>query len=130
MNTCFLQLIDYFFVAFHTALILFNLTGWIWRRARLWNLVSLLLTGASWLLLGIFYGLGYCPLTDWHFNVLRKLGETRLPLSYIKYLAERLSGLSPSAQLVDAMTLAGYLVALALSVYFNFFVRRGQKTTG
>ncbi len=122
MNNFYWHILDYLFVVFHTALILFNLTGWIWRGTRLWHLASLLLTGASWLLLGMFYGLGYCPLTDWHFNVLRKLGESGLPLSYIQYLIERLSGFSISAQLANRVTLLVYLLALALSVYFIFFV--------
>ncbi len=115
------QLIDYLFVVGHTALILFNLTGWIWKTTRRWNLVTLLFTGGSWLLLGLFYGLGYCPLTDWHFNVLHHLGESGLPASYIQYLVERLSGLIISVKLADTLTLTGYLAALAISVYSNFF---------
>ena len=114
------QLIDYLFVVGHTGLILFNLTGWIWKPTRPWNLVSLLLTGGSWLLLGLFFGLGYCPLTDWHFNVLHHLGENNLPSSYVQYLIERLSGLSVSGKLADTLTLTSYLTALALSGYANF----------
>lgn len=124
MNMVYWQIFDYIFVIVHTVLILFNLTGWIWRSTRRLHLVSLLLTGGSWLLLGLFYGLGYCPLTDWHFSVLVHLGESDLPYSYIQYLLERLTGYNFSAQLIDNATLIGYLVALALSVYFNFFFNR------
>ena len=64
-----LHLADIFFVVFHTALILFNMAGWIWKKTRLANLITLLLTGSSWLVLGLIVGsLGYCPLTDWHFT--------------------------------------------------------------
>jgi uncharacterized membrane protein YeiH len=53
--------LDYFFIAFHSALIIFNLFAWIPRFTRRWNLISLGLTAFSWLGLGLFYGIGYCP---------------------------------------------------------------------
>ena len=31
--------------------------------------------------LGAVYGWGYCPCTDWHWDVKRRLGETGLPRS-------------------------------------------------
>lgn len=123
------HLLDIFFIVFHTSLVLFNLFGWIWRKTRRLNLVTLLLTGASWFILGIFYGIGYCPLTDWHFRILEKLGETNLPNSYMSYLAERLTGIHFNPDLVDALTLAGFILALVLSVVCNArdFVRKKKK---
>ena len=114
------HILDIFFVVFHTSLIFFNLFGWIWRRTRILNLIALLLTGASWLILGIIVGtLGYCPLTDWHFSILNKLGETGLPDSYIKYLADRLTGLDFNPSLVDHATLYAFLTALGVSIFLN-----------
>jgi len=56
------RFLDIFFVIFHTSLITFNLFGWIWKKTRLANLITLGLTGASWLFLGLIVGvLGYCP---------------------------------------------------------------------
>lgn len=121
------KFLDIFFVIFHTTLILFNLLGWIWKKTRFANFITLVLTAASWFILGIFYGIGYCPLTDWHFNILRKLGEQGLPGSYIKYLVDRLTGLDFNAQLVDFATVAGLFVALALSIYTNFFLSQNKK---
>jgi len=111
--------LDYFFIVFHTLLILFNIFGWIWKKTRKFNLVLLLLTGLSWTVLGIFYGFGYCPLTEWHFNVLRKLGESNLPNSYIKYLVDRISGWDISANTVDLSTLIVFLAALSISFAIN-----------
>ena len=116
----FYSFLDYFFIVFHTLLILFNVFGWIWKRTRKLNLILLLLTGLSWTLLGFFYGFGYCPLTDWHFKVLRKLGEYNLPNSYIKYLMDRLLTVDVSASTVDTVTLIVFLAALAVSLFFNF----------
>ena len=114
------SIIDIFFVIFHTALIIFNVFGWIWEKTRLANLITLSLTGGSWFILGIFYGWGYCPLTDWHFNVLEKLGRKNLPLSYIEYLAERLSGAGFDGDTVNMITLIGFFIALIISGILNF----------
>jgi hypothetical protein len=118
-----LKSLDIFFVIFHSTLILFNLFGWIFKKTRRLNLVILMLTGLSWFVLGIFYGIGYCPLTDWHFQVLEKLGKPSWSNSYIEYLIERLFDVDISGQLVDKITLIAYIVALLISLLVNFFVR-------
>jgi hypothetical protein len=124
------RILDIFFMIFHISLILFNLSGWIWKRTRILNLVLLVLTGASWLVLGLLVGtLGYCPLTDWHFRVLEKLGETGLPDSYIKYLADRLTGMDFNASMIDKLTLYVFLTVLVLSVSLNirdFHIKRNK----
>jgi len=114
------RVLDIFFVLFHTFLIFFNLFGWIWRKTRIFNLILLVLTGSSWLFLGLIVGsLGYCPLTDWHFTVLNRLGETDLPSSYVKYLADRLTGLDINPSLVDNVTLYSFLAAFIISIFLN-----------
>ena len=112
--------LDYFFLIFHTILIFFNLFAWIWKPLRKANLITLLITGASWFLLGIFYGIGYCPLTDWHWEVLQKLGVHNLPDSYVKYLIDRLTGLDVNATLVEHATSICFFTALLFSLFVNF----------
>jgi len=114
-----MRFLDIFFTVFHSGLVLFNLFGWILKKTRLWNLIVLGLTAGSWLFLGIFYGWGYCPLTDWHFQILRKLGYTDLPDSYLSFLFTRLTGLQIEQSLVDAVTLWGLIIALIISLYLN-----------
>jgi len=63
--------------------------------------------------------LGYCPLTDWHFAILERLGRTDLPDSYIKYLAGRLTGLDINDSLVDNITLYSFLAAFLISILLN-----------
>ena len=126
-----MKFLDLFFTIFHSCLVLFNLFGWIWKLTRRLNLICLLLTAGSWLILGIFYGLGYCPLTDWHFNILRKLGYTDLPDSYMSFLFTRLTGMQIDQSLVDAVTLWGLIIALVISLYLNlrhWFKAEGRKT--
>jgi hypothetical protein len=116
-----LQLGDIFFTVFHTLLILFNLFAWIWRPLRRWHFASITLTLGSWVILGIWYGWGYCPLTDWHWDILRALGKTDLPKSYITFIINRITGLDPDPALVDTMTLILALLALTISIKINFF---------
>lgn len=122
------QFLDMFFLVIHSALILFNLFGWIFKKARKLNLITLLLTGGSWYILGLFYGMGYCPLTDWHFEVLDQLGKAPGTYSYVSYLLKRLLGLNMTSDAANALTVVCYFVALLASVYMNFlrkyFVRK------
>lgn len=113
------ELLNIFFLFFHTAWMLFNLFGWIWERVRKWNLLSLLLTAFSWFGLGIWYGLGYCPCTHWHWLVRRELGYTNMPNSYIKFLIQELTGINISAGAVDWLTGVSFSLALILSVVLN-----------
>ena len=125
------RILDIFFVVFHTSIIFFNLFGWIWRKTRKFNLILLLITGSSWLFLGLIVGtLGYCPLTDWHFTILNKLGVSDLPSSYVKYLVDRLTGLDLNPSLVDNVTLYAFLAALVLSIFLNikdFRIKKASK---
>ncbi len=114
-----MKLLDIFFLIFHTILIFFNLFAWIFKKTRKLNFIILSLTGASWFILGIFYGIGYCPLTDWHFNILGKLGHVNLPDSYIKYIVDRLTGLNFNPGLVNNITLISFFTALAFSTLIN-----------
>ncbi|MFW6020215.1 MAG: DUF2784 family protein [Bacteroidales bacterium] len=119
MNDFLLHIIDGFFVVFHTGLTLFNVLGWIFRKTRRLNLITVSLTAASWYILGIFYGMGYCFLTDWHYRVLRELGWQDIPNSYFKFLIERFSDFSPPEELVDNVTVTVFFVVMAASVFVN-----------
>ena len=121
--------LDIFFYVFHTLLIFFNLFGWIWQKTRKINLFTLLITGLSWSLLGIWYGFGYCPCTDWHWQVRMKLGHHDMPVSYIKFLIKSLTGLDLNARLVDIFTLLFFILAICASIYMNFRDWKNKKNT-
>ena len=118
-----IQLLDYALFFLHVAVIGFNLFGWIPRCTRKYHLWVVALTLGSWLLLGLKYGLGYCFLTDLHWQVKRNLGETNLPHSFITYLFDSL-GISISGQLVDYVTVIPFVIAIVMSTYFNFFKKK------
>lgn len=114
-----LHVLDWGFLIFHSSLILFNCFGWIWKRTRLANLITLVLTGLSWTLLGIWYGLGYCPFTEWHWQVKYRLGQTDLPRSYLKWLADTPTGMDVSPYWTDVVAAVVFATALALSIGLN-----------
>lgn len=116
-----LEALDLLLTLSHLAVIGFNLFGWIWRSLRRAHLICIGLTAASWLLLGLWYGIGYCPLTDWQWQVKRKLGEPDLPASFIKYFSDKLSGHAIDPVLVDLLTAIFFILAAAFSIYVNFF---------
>ena len=89
---------------FHALFTLFNLTGWIWSSTRVWHRISITTTLFSWLILGYFYGWGYCFLTDWHYQILANRGLTDLPTSYITFMVERGTGWRPSDDIVILLT--------------------------
>lgn len=112
--------LDYLFVVLHTGFVLFNLTGWAWRRTRRLHLAAIVLTLLSWFGLGIFYGWGYCPCTDWHWQIKRALGEVDLPHTYIKYYADKLTGIDWDPFLVEAITFISAMISLILSFSLNW----------
>jgi len=119
--------LDKLFFVFHILLICFNLFGWIWKKTRLANLVLLSLTAFSWLILGIWYGIGYCPFTDWHWQVRHELGYYDMPYSYIKFLIDEITGLDAQAYFVDLATAVLFSLAILISVYVNFRDWRRNK---
>ncbi len=114
-----MEALNRFFFVFHSFMILFILFGWAWRRTRLANLVVILLTAFSWFILGIWYGYGYCPCTDWHWRVRAKLGIQDLPESYTKFLVDSFTGGDISQKVIDVFTLILLMAALILSIWFN-----------
>jgi hypothetical protein len=73
----------------------------------------------SWSILGIWYGFGYCPFTEWHWRVRIALGDTSLPASYIKFLVDSLTGLDVNARIVNIMAVLLLIIALAASILTN-----------
>lgn len=110
--------LNYFFFIFHTLIILFNTFGYIPKKTRKWNLVTLLLTCFSWFVLGIWYGWGFCFCTEWHWQVREHLGYYDRD-SYTHFLALKLTGINFSQHLVDIVTAATFFISLALSFYLN-----------
>lgn len=121
-----LHFLDVFYTILHLLFIGFNMFAWIWPKTRKAHLVTIMLTAASWFVLGIWFGWGYCPITDWQWQVKERLGETHLPASFIEYYGEKITGTSINTEAVNIITLATFLLMVILSVYVNF-LKRGHR---
>jgi hypothetical protein len=119
-----LRFLDIFFTIAHLGFTGFNLVGWMWKKTRKAHLVTLTLTLASWFILGVWHGWGYCFLTDWQWDVKERLGEKDLPNSFIKYFADRISGRDFDPAVVDRVTLACLVFAIVAAIYVNFLRKR------
>jgi len=114
------EFLNVFFFVFHTALILFILLGWLWTKTRKINLAVVILTAFSWFFLGIWYGFGYCPSTDWHWQVRMRLGYYDMPSSYLTFLIRSLFGWKVDKTLVDVFAVVFLLLAIFVSVVTNY----------
>ena len=115
-----LLFLDYLLYAAHLLLIGFNLLGWIWRKTLRWHLLCVLLTALSWFGLGIWYGFGYCFITDWQWDVKRQLGQSNLPDSFIDHFVNQVMGLSISSQLIDVLTGVMFGLVAIISIVLNW----------
>ena len=82
------------------------------------NNIVLLLTAISWFILGIWYGFGFCPSTERHWQVRMKLGlgHYDMPSSYTKFLIDFLTAQNVNAKLVDILALLFLFSALLVSI--------------
>tara|TARA_B100000029_G_C17176096_1_gene815135 strand:- start:163 stop:537 length:375 start_codon:yes stop_codon:yes gene_type:complete len=102
----------------HISFIGFCVFGWMFKKTRKANLIFLGATFISWFLLGMWKGIGYCIITDYHYQVKGFLGETNLPYSYIKYLWD---GVFPpiTPQAADILTIVVFFVCVFTSILLN-----------
>jgi len=119
-----LELLDVLFLWLHIVIILFNIFGWVWQKFRKIHLILALTTLFSWIILGLKYGLGYCFLTDWHWEVKYNLGEKNLPASFIKYFLDQYTPFHLSSNAVDLVTGISFTVAILISIYLNFIYKK------
>jgi len=115
--------LDIFFTALHLIVIFFNLLGWIHPKTQRAHLLLVALTLFSWVVLGFYYGFGYCFLTDWQFDVLYELGHRDLPHSFITFFFRHYLHWQVRDQLVIDVTLWTYVAVVVLSLYVNFIKR-------
>ncbi len=121
-----LEIADWSLAVFHLGLTGFNIVGWIFSSTRRVHFWSMLITLLAWVLIGLYVGrIGYCPLTDWHWDIKRELGQTDLPGSFIKYYVDLWFGYDFDSLLIDWLTGIIGILAFLISVYLNFF--RGRE---
>ncbi|NPA34065.1 MAG: DUF2784 domain-containing protein [Chlorobi bacterium] len=103
----------------HIVVVVFNLIGWIFPTTRFLHWISVNITAFSWLIMGFFYGFGYCFLTDWHWKVKAQLGRMPSENSFITYFLHKL-GVIIDGSTVDLITAIAFASVFILSWILNF----------
>ncbi|MEZ0262468.1 MAG: DUF2784 family protein [Alphaproteobacteria bacterium] len=112
-----LLLADIAFDIVHLGVIFFNLFGWIWPATRLAHRWLVAATVVCWLGIGAWYGtIGYCPLTDWHWQVKNARGTGTPAYSYIDYLLQ-MAGIHADPVYIDAGVAVVFISVVAVTVY-------------
>jgi hypothetical protein len=124
-----LALMNVVFLVGHTLLILFNLSGWAFRRTRKLHLLCLIATLFSWIVMGAWYGFGYCLCTDWHFQIRRAMGLQDNVSSYLQLISRLFFGVELTRWTSDVLAVAGLLFALvATAVIWSIDLRRTRQS--
>jgi hypothetical protein len=109
-----LPFLNIMFDILHILLVIFIVSGWLFPDLRKMHLVVVLLTGCSWIIFG--NELNNCILTEWHFNILRKMGIINLPDTYTQYALKRITGLAIPKTTALLITRLCWLLSLFLSI--------------
>ena len=123
-----LHLADISLYVMHLSIIVYSLIGWAWRRGRRAHLIFVGVIFACWFGIGLAfgYGFGYCPLTDWHWQVKVQLGTTSytaLPNSFIKHDWDGALPWTINPLAADILTFAAFFTSVAITIYVNFIQR-------
>jgi Protein of Unknown function (DUF2784) len=113
------SILDHFFLVSHVVIIFFALFGWIPARTRKLHLIFIGITVFSWVILGYFYGWGYCFWTDWHWRVREKLGRPEPPVSFIKFFVDALTSRNWDPELIDTCTEYTFYLTALISIFVN-----------
>ena len=121
-----LHVIDVLFFVFHTGLILFNLAGWAWPQTRRLHFLCIAATLFSWVVMGAFYGFGYCLCTDWQFEIRRRLGLPIFGHTYLQLIAQVFLGINLSQSASDLLA-GGGLLFILVAMFAVWIRQRWQE---
>lgn len=108
---------------FHMGIILFVISAWIFPSLRLYHLLFILLMLSSWFVLGQWFGIGYCPITDWHWRIKQRFNRECPQGGYINELLKIISPqLSPALVDRGVMMTAGALLLISITVNLIHFL--------
>ena len=108
--------IDLFFNVLHTMIILINSLGWIFNITLKPSLYLILITLFCWTLLGIFQGIGFCPLTYMHSHYLYTNYEFNLPFSYLDYLLIDNFNLALTSKMISIISIFVIFISLIINL--------------
>ena len=111
--------IDLFFNLLHIIVILINSLGWVFNITLRPSLYLIIITLFCWTFLGIFQGIGFCPLTYIHSQYLYTNYEFRLPFSYLDYLLINNFNLPLTSKMISITSVLVIFISLIINLKKN-----------
>lgn len=122
-----LKLLNLCFHLIHLSIIFFFLFGWLFKTMRLAHFILSLLILISWCGLGIFFGFGYCLVTDIQWKIKKRLNQEPPTEFYVKYMIDKVTGLDTKPSIINGMTTYIFFGIFIISTiflsntYLNFY---------
>lgn len=114
----------------HLVIVLFLTFGWIWAKTRPLHRIAVGVTSFLWVVVGAIVGkIGYCPVTDWHWQVKKLRGEDDLPVSYIDYQLQRI-GIHLPTERADHIVMAVFAAIVVMTIALGVRDYRRKKAQG
>lgn len=116
---------------FHLVIVFFLTLGWILPQTRRLHRWAVGITSFLWIGIGALVGrIGYCPVTDWHWQVKKLRGEKDLPPSYIDYSLQKIGvHLPPERADQIVMVVFGLIVVLTIALWINERLQKNKKSS-
>lgn len=114
-----LNLLNIFFHIMHLSIIFFFLFGWLFITTQEAHFVLAVFILASWYGLGIYFGFGYCLVTDLQWKIKKLLGQAPPTEFYVKYMIDKITGLDTNPTIINGLTTSIYFAILILSVFIK-----------
>ena len=103
----------------HLFIITFSVIGWMIPVLRPYHLLLCVLIAFSWFALGARKGWGYCLVTDWQWSLMRSMGVTDLPSSYMPMLYRFFTDHAGDDQRIETITRSVFFCSLLASLAVN-----------
>ena len=103
----------------HLFIIIFSVIGWMIPALRPYHLLLCLMIASSWFVLGANKGWGYCLVTDWQWNLMRRMGRTDLPSSYMPLLYRSITGHEGDDKRIELVTRSVFSCSFLASLVVN-----------
>jgi hypothetical protein len=125
-----LAALDWVLTVLHVGVVLAFVFLWIPRRTARLHGWLVALVSFSWIVIGYFKGFGYCVLTDLQWRVKHARGQTHLPGSFLKYMADRVSGTDVPSSLINDVAAVVFFVGVGAALVRYFQARSGRLNAG
>ena len=112
-----LLIADHALNVFHLAIVAMLLFGWISRKTRRLHRWTVGITAFCWTVVAELMGkkLGYCPVTDWHWQIKRLRAQDDMPPSYIAYQFQQI-GLNFDPVKVDYAAIGVFILIIVITL--------------